>query len=787
MSTIYFQELTVFGSETDKASFFRQFKEMLVEVISQDSESINFLSTRDDAAEAVNELSKKYPDVWAFLSVSPEHDMSQWEIVYHGGARVSWKYVTMYHHDYKAALSRLWASNYKLVESEISGGNNCCQIMTITGQESTVRRIINLVSNDINEEGLQYLDFGKIIPLPDGMDVNSEKGREWCLKNWGTECNAFNQSKTEWNKLKFTTTGHLPLTVLEKLSQMHPDTDFNLEYIYDQNSITGEYQFRNGVTLLNIEEDINYASLLNTLRKSFYHKVSEPDMTNLTGQEDKLGEGSDPIDNKPDRKVEGESKVDKTIAVPNIIDDQLINKILASIENTLDEVLKGNEEEMENKALDFLLEMDLDTGDSISQSKLDPVFGDTKEFYSSEFYKVNKAILKSIAFKIFRVEQEVYCHTTDRLFFLLNKAVRQFNIGQKTAHQNNSKGKNALSDAGKLMDALDSRDLLTAKQLVVVVDSVNYKGFRKKTLLMTAAQLGYTDIVRTLIDKGAKTDTKELAGWTALMMASYAGHKEVVKILIEKGAKINLKNSFGHTALMLASSSGKKEVVRLLLDEGARINLKSRDGRTALMMASDCGHAEVLKLLLDEGASLGLKSDEGKNVYDYAKHLSVKSILGIQVQKTMQSEIENEKLNGAKCLKILKKLKRDSRHKIDTNNETISEIIEFVDDRGGRYFGEIITDNEHVDQLLDLDGEGDQYFQDVFRFKNGETEFLKIVRLMERVIATDDECGDIFVDFLEIVDEKGKRYVVELVDEEMVKANNLLSWFDKQEGDIYYI
>ena len=119
MSTIYFQVLRLFGSESDKESFFRTLKEMCYEIKKKGNDFIKFVDIRYDSAEAVCEFSKKYPEVWAFLAVCPEHDMSVWEIVYHAGSRVSFKYFTMYHPDYERLADELWKPYNKLTGEEV--------------------------------------------------------------------------------------------------------------------------------------------------------------------------------------------------------------------------------------------------------------------------------------------------------------------------------------------------------------------------------------------------------------------------------------------------------------------------------------------------------------------------------------------------------------------------------------------------------------------------------------------------------------------------------------------
>lgn len=130
------------------------------------------------------------------------------------------------------------------------------------------------------------------------------------------------------------------------------------------------------------------------------------------------------------------------------------------------------------------------------------------------------------------------------------------------------------------------------------------------TPLMVASDYGHLEIVRLLVENGAKINKKsdnwdlQNRKWTALMFASAEGYTDIVKYLHKHGAKINIKNDWGGTALMIASKYGQKDIVEYLCNNEAKINLQSAGGTTALMLASKSGHIDIVKFLLEEGASV---------------------------------------------------------------------------------------------------------------------------------------------------------------------------------------
>ena len=64
---------------------------------------------------------------------------------------------------------------------------------------------------------------------------------------------------------------------------------------------------------------------------------------------------------------------------------------------------------------------------------------------------------------------------------------------------------------------------------------------------------------------------------TALIIAAENGYTEIVKCLLDKGAEPNLKTKFNYTALMLAASHGHTEIVKILVDNDAYLDLIEKD------------------------------------------------------------------------------------------------------------------------------------------------------------------------------------------------------------------
>jgi uncharacterized protein len=114
--------------------------------------------------------------------------------------------------------------------------------------------------------------------------------------------------------------------------------------------------------------------------------------------------------------------------------------------------------------------------------------------------------------------------------------------------------------------------------------------------LTTAAMIGDTTSLGTLLDRGAAVEAKDGTGRTALIEAVFGGHKDAVELLLERGAEVNGQDADGWTALMEAASKGRTEIVKQLLAHGADVGVSSHNGCTAIRVAAR-GNAELVALL----------------------------------------------------------------------------------------------------------------------------------------------------------------------------------------------
>jgi ankyrin repeat protein len=176
----------------------------------------------------------------------------------------------------------------------------------------------------------------------------------------------------------------------------------------------------------------------------------------------------------------------------------------------------------------------------------------------------------------------------------------------------------ATDDGGTtLLAAATANDLDMVRLFIERGVDVNGADAKGDTPLQFAASNGNLAMVKLLLNKGAAVDAATtgavqvrkgpvaLSHLTALMYAAPYGTPELVRTLIDAGAKVNARDIRDMTPLMLAVSSETQnaEVVRLLLEKGADVKAKSNLGETALDWARKFGNPAVIQMLERAGGT----------------------------------------------------------------------------------------------------------------------------------------------------------------------------------------
>lgn len=144
--------------------------------------------------------------------------------------------------------------------------------------------------------------------------------------------------------------------------------------------------------------------------------------------------------------------------------------------------------------------------------------------------------------------------------------------------------------------------------------------------LVPAISGGDTEKVKQLLDAGTDVNATLLydefgnpLNLSPVQFAAARGQTDVVRLLIEKGARAGTTGcDVKGDVLLTAAMNGKADTLLWALDQGADINGYDAKGRTALTWSAVKGHSACVSLLLSRGADAGRMDNAGKDVYQYA-------------------------------------------------------------------------------------------------------------------------------------------------------------------------
>ena len=146
------------------------------------------------------------------------------------------------------------------------------------------------------------------------------------------------------------------------------------------------------------------------------------------------------------------------------------------------------------------------------------------------------------------------------------------------------------------------------------LDSLDAEGY---TVLSRAVYQGHLDIVKILLNAGAKTEVPTEMGKSPLIIAVSRDHETIVNAFVNAGTKLNISNALGETPLMLAILNKQHKITQTLLKAGASVDIRDKNGNTALILAAKMGLADEVEKLLNQGADISTGNHEGRSALWY--------------------------------------------------------------------------------------------------------------------------------------------------------------------------
>lgn len=198
-----------------------------------------------------------------------------------------------------------------------------------------------------------------------------------------------------------------------------------------------------------------------------------------------------------------------------------------------------------------------------------------------------------------------------------------------------------------LMIAASRGDYALARRLLAESE-VNARDRMGNTALIYAASGGHAEIVRLLLNVGADSRARNVAGVSALDRAAQVERREAHEMLLAAsrggtlsevltaldarlleacrrdefvevagllsrgaGVESRLRGS-GWTPLISACASCGVETARVLLEAGADPSAAAADGRTPLHFSAELGEVELVRMLLARGADPERRDHHGE-------------------------------------------------------------------------------------------------------------------------------------------------------------------------------
>jgi ankyrin repeat protein len=119
-----------------------------------------------------------------------------------------------------------------------------------------------------------------------------------------------------------------------------------------------------------------------------------------------------------------------------------------------------------------------------------------------------------------------------------------------------------------------------------------------------AARAGGKDIMTLCCDATPDLNCRDESGRTPLMLAAEVANIAAMAELIQRGARVDLSDAAGYTVLHHAAKGGNLRAVSWLLDNiTVDINAQANRHQTALSISQEHGNDEIRNLLLAKGAT----------------------------------------------------------------------------------------------------------------------------------------------------------------------------------------
>lgn len=149
-----------------------------------------------------------------------------------------------------------------------------------------------------------------------------------------------------------------------------------------------------------------------------------------------------------------------------------------------------------------------------------------------------------------------------------------------------------------------------------------------------------------LDQKGNEVNKRAHDGRSPIFWAAYRGNVELMKQLIERGAKLDLIDDHGNSVVNFAASTGQlnPKLYDICIENGVKLNdERTKEGATPLLLIMPyLNSPELITYFTDKGLSLDQLDKAGNNAFVYAARSGNMQMMKLCLEKGLDPRTNND-------------------------------------------------------------------------------------------------------------------------------------------------
>ncbi len=162
----------------------------------------------------------------------------------------------------------------------------------------------------------------------------------------------------------------------------------------------------------------------------------------------------------------------------------------------------------------------------------------------------------------------------------------------------------------------------TIEHLLNHGNDINRRTHDSRTYLFWAASRGDLELMKFLVENGAKTDLVDSHGYSVMQFAAASGQSntQIYDFLVKQGADLkNETDHHGRNVLLIAAPRLKNiELVDYFVKKGLRLDATDNEGNGIFNLAAQGGNIDVLKALVEKGVAIEKNMHTNENAILFA-------------------------------------------------------------------------------------------------------------------------------------------------------------------------